>query len=64
MDGELVTSRKPDDLPAFCGAMIDAFARAPSRRRRALPGASGASAALALVTASTLRHHRVPRILG
>jgi len=28
VDGELVTSRKPDDLPAFCQAMVDAFARA------------------------------------
>jgi protease I len=32
VDGNLVTSRKPDDLPAFCEAMIDAFARAPTRR--------------------------------
>lgn len=28
VDGELVTSRKPDDLPAFCEAVIDTFARA------------------------------------
>ncbi len=27
VDGRLVTSRKPDDLPAFCARMIDAFAR-------------------------------------
>jgi protease I len=33
VDGDLITSRKPDDLPAFCGAMIDAFARAPSPSR-------------------------------
>jgi protease I len=26
VDGSLVTSRKPDDLPAFCTAMLDAFA--------------------------------------
>ena len=26
-DGNLVTSRKPDDLPAFCGALVDLFAR-------------------------------------
>jgi len=32
VDGDLITSRKPDDLPAFCSATIDAFARAPSRR--------------------------------
>jgi deglycase len=32
VDRNLVTSRKPDDLPAFCEAMIDAFARAPTRR--------------------------------
>jgi deglycase len=32
IDGELVTSRRPDDLPAFCAAMVDAFARAPTRR--------------------------------
>ena len=32
VDNGLVSSRKPDDLPAFCEAMIDAFARAPTRR--------------------------------
>jgi protease I len=26
VDGNIVTSRKPDDLPAFCKAMIDLFA--------------------------------------
>lgn len=26
-DGNLVTSRKPDDLPAFCSALVDLFAR-------------------------------------
>jgi protease I len=33
VDGDLVTSRKPDDLPAFCSAMIDAFAASPSPSR-------------------------------
>ena len=33
VDGNLVTSRKPDDLPAFCAAAIDAFARAASPSR-------------------------------
>jgi protease I len=28
IDGELVSSRKPDDIPAFNGAMIDVFSRA------------------------------------
>jgi protease I len=32
VDGGLVTSRKPDDLPAFCEAMIDTFARALATR--------------------------------
>ena len=27
----LVTSRKPDDLPAFCSALVEAFAQAPAR---------------------------------
>jgi protease I len=27
-DGNLVTSRSPDDLPAFCTAMVELFARA------------------------------------
>ena len=31
-DNGLVTSRKPDDLPAFCAAMVNAFAHAPSHR--------------------------------
>lgn len=25
VDGNLVTSRKPDDLPAFCDKMVDVF---------------------------------------
>lgn len=29
--GPLITSRKPDDLPAFCEAMVEAFARQPVR---------------------------------
>jgi hypothetical protein len=28
VDGALVSSRKPDDLPAFCDAMVAAFAGA------------------------------------
>ena len=30
-DGDLVSSRKPDDLPAFCRAMVDVFAHASGR---------------------------------
>ncbi len=26
----LITSRKPDDLPAFCTTLVEEFARAPS----------------------------------
>jgi protease I len=33
-DGTLVTSRKPDDLPAFCREMLAAFAE-PARRKAA-----------------------------
>jgi protease I len=29
----LVTSRKPDDLPAFCAKMVRVFAAAPARSR-------------------------------
>ena len=29
VDGNLVTSRKPDDLPAFCRASIEVLANAP-----------------------------------
>jgi len=32
VDRNLVTSRTPDDIPAFNASMIDAMARAPSRR--------------------------------
>jgi protease I len=32
VDGDLVTSRKPDDLPAFCEAMVATFARATRLR--------------------------------
>lgn len=32
VDGPLVTSRKPDDLPAFCARMIELFQAGASRR--------------------------------
>jgi putative intracellular protease/amidase len=28
-DGNITTSRSPDDLPAFCGRIVPEFARAP-----------------------------------
>lgn len=31
VDGNLVTSRNPGDLPAFCAALVDVFAREESR---------------------------------
>lgn len=31
VDGNLVSSRKPDDIPAFNRAMVDLFSRAPRR---------------------------------
>lgn len=34
VDGNLVTSRKPDDLPAFCKAMIDVIVHAPALAHR------------------------------
>jgi protease I len=34
VDGDLVTSRKPDDLPAFCAALVETFAAAPQAARR------------------------------
>jgi len=30
-DGNLLSSRKPDDLPAFCGTLVEEFAKAPVR---------------------------------
>ncbi len=33
VDGELVSSRKPDDLPAFCGKLIEVFAHASAGAR-------------------------------
>jgi protease I len=40
VDGGLVTSRNPDDLPAFCAKMIEAFseARPPRESKRAETG--------------------------
>jgi protease I len=34
VDGGLVSSRKPDDIPAFDGAMIEVFARARGQAKR------------------------------
>jgi protease I len=34
-DGQLVTSRKPDDLPAFCREIVDLFANAEPARHLA-----------------------------
>jgi protease I len=34
-DGNLVTSRKPDDIPAFNRAMIELFKRARAQRKPA-----------------------------
>jgi len=34
-DGNLVSSRKPDDLPAFNRAMIDLFSRRAGERSKA-----------------------------
>jgi protease I len=31
IDGNLISSRSPDDLPAFCRAIVDQFAKAPAR---------------------------------
>ena len=31
IDGNLITSRSPDDLPAFCASLIDQLEKAPAR---------------------------------
>ncbi|MBJ7466273.1 MAG: type 1 glutamine amidotransferase, partial [Mycolicibacterium sp.] len=33
VDGNLITSRTPDDLPAFCDALLNAVAKAPAPQR-------------------------------
>jgi protease I len=33
VDGNLISSRSPDDLPAFCRAVVEQFAKAPARAR-------------------------------
>jgi protease I len=38
-DGNLITSRKPEDLPAFNHALIEMLARAPGRRETAVTAA-------------------------
>ena len=35
VDGGLVTSRKPDDLPAFCATLVEEFAAGPHERQTA-----------------------------
>jgi protease I len=39
VDQNLITSRKPDDLPAFCANIIEKFAQAPQESPRAGAGA-------------------------
>lgn len=38
-DGNLITSRKPDDLPAFCDALLRQIAEGPAPRLEPPPGA-------------------------
>jgi protease I len=33
VDGNLITARKPDDLPAFCGALIDQIENLPKAKK-------------------------------
>jgi protease I len=34
VDDQLVTSRKPDDLPAFCATIVELFSRAGTAAAR------------------------------
>ena len=51
-DGNITTSRSPDDLPAFCERIVQEFARAPQTRRR---GRSGMTSALGNVASLAAR---------
>jgi protease I len=42
--GPLVSSRKPDDLPAFCRTMVETFREAAAANGRELAGAAGGGA--------------------
>ncbi len=44
VDGNLITSRKPDDLPTFCREIVRALAKA-AQPRSAAPGSSPAAPA-------------------
>jgi protease I len=44
VDGGLVTSRKPDDLPAFCAKAIEEFAEGEHARQREATAGAGAAA--------------------
>lgn len=33
VDGNLITSRSPDDLPAFCSTLVEAITKAPAAQR-------------------------------
>jgi protease I len=40
VDGGLVTSRNPDDLPAFCGKLVEEIAEGPHEQQRRSAGAT------------------------
>ncbi len=44
VDGNLVSSRKPDDIPAFNRAMIELFGQAPAEKGRSEHGSRGEKA--------------------
>ena len=63
-DGNITTSRSPDDLPAFCERIVQEFAARPADRRRGRSGMTSALGNVGVAGRPRGRHRRPPGPLG
>ena len=63
-DGNITTSRSPDDLPAFCERIVQEFARRPAARRRGRSGMTSSIGNVASLAARAGGTRRPPGAVG